>query len=341
MTDTSQPYPGRPSRRSRSPAAVLFGLAVALAAPVADAATLVPVSSFGANPGDLLMYEYVPERLPAGAPLVVVLHGCSQAAQPFLDSTGWAKIADESGFALIAAEQKEANHPQRCFNWYLPDDTGRGQGEAQSIASMVEHAALQHGLDKKRVYVTGLSAGGAMTAVMLATYPDLFAGGAVMAGLPYRCAGDLPSALACMRGAIKDAPAWGELVRAAGSHSGSWPILSVWHGEGDTIVSAKNLAELVKQWADVHGMDQKADATARFGGAVRKQYKNKRGAVVIETWSFKGMGHAAAVNPGKAANQCGIVSTFFHDADVCASYYAARHWGIIKPVKAGAGKRRR
>lgn len=340
MRKTSQPYPAYPSLRRCRAAAVLFGFAALLgAAPLAGAATLVPVPSFGANPGDLAMYEYVPERLPAGAPLVVVLHGCTQNAQAYLDSSGWAKIADENGFALLVPEQKEANNPNRCFNWYMPEDTAAGQGEAQSIASMVEHALVQHELDRKRVYVNGLSAGGAMTAVMLATYPNLFAGGAVMAGLPYRCAGDLASALVCMRGVSQDAPAWGELVRAAaGSHSGSWPILSVWHGQGDTIVSAKNLAELIKQWANVHGVDEKADATARIGRGVRKQYKDKRGTVVIETWTFKTMGHAAAVNPGNAANQCGVVSTFFQDVDVCSSYYVARHWGIIK---AGAGKRRR
>src|SRR5690606_28447556 len=171
-------------------AAVLLLTAAALvvAAPRASAAELAPVPSFGTDPGNLSMYEYVPDNLPAGAPLVVLLHGCAQDAAAYHQHSGWAEQAEEAGLALVYAEQSTANNATRCFNWFEPGDVARGSGEAQSVASMVDHAVAEHGLDADRVYVSGLSAGGAMAGELLAAYPDLFAGGSIVAGIPVGCA---------------------------------------------------------------------------------------------------------------------------------------------------------
>ena len=133
---------------------------------------------------------YLPENLPEGAPLVVVLHGCTQSAAGYDRGSGWSQLADQAGFALLFAEQQRANNPNLCFNWFLPTDTKRNFGEALSIRQMIETLVLAHGLDRKRIFVTGLSAGGAMASVMLATYPEVFAGGAIIAGLPYGSAND-------------------------------------------------------------------------------------------------------------------------------------------------------
>ena len=146
------------------------------------------VVGFGANPGNLRMFVYVPERLPSRAPLVVALHGCSQTADEYDYGTGWSSLSDRLGFAVVYPQQQPANNPQNCFSWFSPGDIGRGHGEALSIRQMVEHAVASFGLDRRRVFATGLSAGGAMASVMLATYPEVFAGGAIIAGLPYGCA---------------------------------------------------------------------------------------------------------------------------------------------------------
>jgi len=130
------------------------------------------------------MYEYVPAALPARPAVVVAMHGCTQTASAYDTNSGWPKYADRLGFVLVFPEQKTGNNANRCFNWFEPGDTRRDQGEALSIKQMVDRTVAAYGADRAKVYVTGLSAGGAMTSVMLATYPDVFAGGSIVAGLP-------------------------------------------------------------------------------------------------------------------------------------------------------------
>jgi poly(hydroxyalkanoate) depolymerase family esterase len=137
---------------------------------------LSPLAKFGANPGALRAYSYIPEGLPEQAPLVV-LHGCTQTAAGYDHGAGWSQFADRHRFARLYPEQQRANNANLRFNWFVPEDIGRDCGEALSIAQMVGTMIEIHGLDRRRVFITGLSAGGVMTLVMLATYPELFAGG--------------------------------------------------------------------------------------------------------------------------------------------------------------------
>ena len=125
---------------------------------------LTPLAGFGSNPGALKAACHVPDDLPEGAPLVVVLHGCTQDAAGYDRHSGWSRLAAEAGFAVLYAEQQRSNNPNLCFNWFQPADVGRGAGEALSIRQMVEAMVVAHGLDRGRIFVTGLSAGGAMAA---------------------------------------------------------------------------------------------------------------------------------------------------------------------------------
>src|SRR4029434_6198412 len=104
------------------------------------------------------------------------------------------------GFAVLLPEQQPSYNPTNWFSWFQPSDTMRGPRDAISTRQMVERATLDYGIDRRRVYVTGLSAGGAMTSVMLSTYPDVFAAGAIIAGLPYGAAANVQEAFASMRG---------------------------------------------------------------------------------------------------------------------------------------------
>src|ERR1700735_1627372 len=185
---------------------------------------LVETKQFGTNPGDLRMFSYVPPGLPASGALVVVRHGCGQAAAGYDAGAGWSTLAKHYGFALLMPEQQSANNAHTCFNWFNPEDTARGQGEACSIRQMIARMVSQHRIDKHRIFITGLSAGGAMTSVMLATYPEVFAAGAVIAGLPYGIATNVREALSGMlRSPARSSQELGTLVRNASKHRAPWP----------------------------------------------------------------------------------------------------------------------
>ena len=200
------------------------------------------------------MFAYAPEHLPPKAPLVIALHGCTQTTDEYDHGTGWSSLADSLGFAVVYPQQQPANNPQNCFSWFLPGDIARGHGEALSIKEMVEHAIVTFAADPGKVFVTGLSAGGAMASVMLATYPEVFAGGAIIGGLPYGCASNVEQAFEAMftdRGHA--ARALGDTVRAASKHRGPWPKISVWHGTSDPIVKPSNAEDIIRQWSNCTG----------------------------------------------------------------------------------------
>jgi poly(hydroxyalkanoate) depolymerase family esterase len=338
-----------PTRRRTGPrllAAVTLAVAAAVAAVVtpatpAGAAGLAQVTGFGSNPGNLLMYAYVPGNLPQGAPLVVALHGCTQTTADYYTGAGWTKFADSTPFAVVYPQQQSTNNSSQCFNWFQPGDTGRDQGEAASIRQMVDYAIAHYGSDTHRVYVTGLSAGGAMTAALLAAYPDRFAGGAIMSGIPAGCATTLTEAYACMSGSRNRTPAqWGDLVRQADpGWSGPWPRVAVWHGTADYTVATVNATESGDQWTDVWGLSQTPTSTTTIGGNTTESvYATAGGTAAVATFLVQGMGHGTAVRPGTGTDQCGATGAYFLDY-VCSSYHTAVFWGLISGSGGGGGGR--
>jgi poly(hydroxyalkanoate) depolymerase family esterase len=292
-------------------------------------ARMAETKRFGPNPGALRMLSYVPEDLKPGAPLVVVLHGCTQRAEPHAAAGGWLQLADRYGFVVIAPEQTQANNSNRCFNWYEPGDAKRSGGEAASIRAMVAHALREHGLDPARVFVTGLSAGGAMTCVMLAAYPEVFAGGGVVAGLPYGVADNLQEALGLMfDGRTRGAAELGALVRRAAPKGGRPPRLSIWHGDADGTVKPHNAGEIAKQWASAHGLSIQPSRTEALPGRTRAVWRSPdTGEVLIESNLLKGFGHATPLSTRGAAG-VGQAAPYMLEAGVSSSLEIARFWGI-------------
>jgi poly(hydroxyalkanoate) depolymerase family esterase len=258
-------------------AVALTGSLLALS-PQASAAGLTHIAGFGTNPGNLSMYTYAPDALPAGAPLVVALHGCTQSANDYYAHSGWPEVADAYGFALVLPQTSSVNNANSCFNWFEPGDSGRGRGEALSIKQMVDKAVSLYGGDTRRVYITGLSAGGGMTANLLAAYPDVFAGGAINSGLPARCASSLATAYTCMYVPPDKSPAqWGDLVRsAAPAGTTSWPRVAIWQGTADTTVKPANADELRDQWTNVWGIGQTPSRTESLGGGHHTERVRRR-----------------------------------------------------------------
>jgi poly(hydroxyalkanoate) depolymerase family esterase len=307
--------------------------------PSAGGGRLSELPSFKDNPGDLRGFYYVPDNLSAPAPLVVVLHGCTQNAAGYDTGSGWSRLAERHGFALLFPEQQRSNNPNLCFNWYQDSDTRRGAGEGASIRSMVEAMRAAHPIDSKRIFVTGLSAGGAMASVMLAAYPDLFAGGAIIAGLPYGCASNLGEAFGCMGGrSHQDSAELAASVRAASPHRGPWPRVSVWQGSLDHTVVPGNADAIVRQWAEVHGLPPQPHRTESVEGYPRRVWTGADGSELIEQFVITGMAHGTPLMPGTDEGQSGEAGAHMLDAHISSTDRIAAFFGIA-PVPAEQAKR--
>ena len=315
----------------------------------ADAAEPHEETGFGSNPGNLRMFSYVPAELAPGGSLIVVLHGCKQRAATFARDAGWLAFADSARLALLLPEQKGlprlfhdiyvspwavalfgANNQNACFNWFEPDDTARDRGEALSIRQMIDAMIARHSLDPLRVYIVGLSAGGAMAAAMLAAYPERFAGGAIVAGVPYGCADTVAKALQCMKPGIDQTPAeWGRRVRKLAGGAGRVPPVSIWHGGADDRVVPRNRQELVEQWTAVHGVTGPPAHHSDGGPLMRELYKDGAGITVVESVLVKGLGHAFPIRTDDTSS-CGQPGDFVVSAGVCAAMEISRFWGLIR-----------
>lgn len=283
---------------------------------------------FEPNPGALVMRVHVPDGLAAKVPLVVVLHGCGQTADDYAEGSGWITLADRLGFALVCPEQTRANNPNRCFNWYEPGDVARGEGEAASVVAMVRHAVAEYDLDPDRVFVTGLSAGGAMTAALLATYPELFAGGAVIAGLPYGSARSMAEAFMAMNhGRTETASTAGDHVRAASAHAGPWPPISIWHGQSDVVVKPGAGEALARQWANVHGAAEPPVTARTPTGRDFLVWLSPDGRPVVELHRIAAMGHGAPLSTG-GPDGSGTAGPYMLEVGVSSSLEIAMGWGI-------------
>ena len=308
--------------------ALLLGFTAA-----AQAATLEEVTDFAPNPGNLQMFRYVPDHLRPHAPLVVALHGCLQSAAQFDDESGWTKMADRWGFAVVFPQQRLSNNYAGCFNWFFPFNATRGSGEVASIKAMVDRMVGDYGLNTRRVYVMGLSAGAATASNLLATYPDVFAAGAIVAGVPFGCATDVMTGLGCMQpGVDRSAADWGDAVRAASDYEGPRPRVAIWHGDQDPFVNYANAGELLDEWTNAQGIDETPDFSNTINGNPHNVYTGPHGLPLVETYQMVGMGHGLPVNPGDGYDQCGTASDYMLDVDVCAVYYIARDWRLNRAV---------
>ncbi len=315
------------------------GLATTAAAPAVAAGSLQQVTSFGSNPGNLAMYAYAPTGLPTGAPLVVALHGCTQSATDYFTHSGWQKYADLWGFAVVFPQTNSSNNSSSCFSWFDAGKDTRGKGEAASVVQMVNTARAQYGSDAHRVFVTGLSAGGGMTANLLADYPDVFAGGSVDSGLPAQCATTLTAASGCQQNNQNLTPAqWGDRVRNSDpGYSGPWPRVAIWQGSADYTVYPVNGTELRDQWTNVWGIGQTASSTRSLpGGTTLSVYDDTAGRPAVELYSVSGMGHGLPVAAGSGTDQCGSTGAYYLNS-ICSSYYTARFWGLDAPAGGGTG----
>jgi poly(hydroxyalkanoate) depolymerase family esterase len=300
----------------------------AFAAPSATRDRLSDLDWSGENPGNLNARCYVPAGIRGPAPLVVVLHGCTQDAAVYDHGSGWSTLADRHGFILLFPEQRRANNPMLCFNWFSAGDTSRGLGEAASIRSMIEAIRKAHGVDPGRIFVTGLSAGGAMASAMLATYPETFAAGAIIAGVAYGCAGDVTEAFDCMGGRGRsDAGELAANVRRASPHQGPWPRVQVWQGSADRTVVASNADAIVLQWTHLHGVGPEPDRSDRVEGYPRRAWLGAKGEPLVEQYEIIGMAHGIPLD-GSGEDALGEAGAHMLDVGLSSTDRIAAFFGI-------------
>lgn len=309
--------------------------------PHEDDGVLTVIRDFAPNPGNLRLRAFVPEGLPPAAPLVVVLHGCKQSAAEYDLGAGWSALAARHSFALLMPEQKRLNNAQLCFDWFQPEDVTRNEGEVASIAAMIRHMVAAYKLDASQVFITGLSAGGAMAAAMLATYPELFAAGAILAGVPFGSAANAHEAFGVMgQGRIRAPEALGARVRAASPHPGIRPAVAIWQGEQDRVVNPVNAQELVKQWSDALGVADAVPERSRIDSADRTTWRDATGRIALSLWRIPGLGHATPIDPVAPlpAARIGVVgaSAYVLPAGIASTWRIAESWGLTarRPARA-------
>ena len=226
--------------------------------------------------------------VPAGdlrrAPLVVMLHGCTQDPDDFARGTRMNALARAQGFLVLYPAQSQRANAQRCWNWFKHNHQARGKGEPAILAGMVREVIAAHDVDPTRVYVAGLSAGGAMAAILGDAYPDLFAAVGVHSGLPTGSATDVQTAFAAMGGGARPAP--------RGPRHGAAPPTIVFHGDADTTVNVVN-GERVMQAAGLFASPDVRRGSSAMGVAWScRRYVDAHGVDRAEEWTVHGAGHA-------------------------------------------------
>jgi len=221
-------------------------------------------------------------------PLVVMLHGCTQNPDDFAAGTNMNALAEEQTFLVAYPGQPSSANANKCWNWFKPGDQQRDQGEPSILAGLTRQIMRDQAVDPQRVYVAGLSAGGAAAAVMGATYPDLYAAIGVHSGLACGAAQDLPSALAAMR--------QGSPPAAGTSCNGSRrPVPTiVFHGDRDTTVSPVNGDQVIAQSKAGADLRPTVNRGQSEGGTTytRTVQADEGGRPILEQWVLHGTGHA-------------------------------------------------
>ena len=249
---------------------------------------------------------YVPARASEGPmPLIVMLHGCTQSADDFAAGTQMNRLAEEHGFLVVYPEQPTSANMSKCWNWFKKEDQRRDSGEPSLIAGIVGEVARTHPVDRRRVFVAGLSAGAAMAVILGEAYPELFAGVGAHSGLPFASAHDIPSAMAAMKGGRSGMADLTGLTNAGPAvrrkTTQATPTI-VFHGDRDHTVQQSNGTAIAQQANEAYvaatdGKSALESTTQRGTASGGRSYSRTimtdlTGQPQLETWTLHGAGHA-------------------------------------------------
>lgn len=235
---------------------------------------------------------YVPSQSVEPAPLLVMLHGCTQGPDAFAAVSRMNELAEEVGFLVLYPAQSASANASNCWNWYSPENQRRGQGEPAIVAAMTRHVTRLCRADERRVFVAGFSAGGALAAIMAVTYPELLSAVGIHSGVPYGVAQDMVSAMAAMAQGVPDRDL------SDGLSGSPVPPIIVFHGDADTTVNPSNARSLIAQLVERRQGAAGELRVERRNGRVeqgfeysRWLYRRREGRVAAELWMAHGAGH--------------------------------------------------
>ncbi|WP_333739233.1 extracellular catalytic domain type 1 short-chain-length polyhydroxyalkanoate depolymerase [Streptomyces sp. IBSBF 2806] len=290
-------------------AVVLLPLVAALtllAPQPAAAASLTRVTGFGNNPTNLNMYAYVPDHVAPKPALLVLVHYCGGSAGGIFGGNGhdYVTAADRYGFVIVLPEATRDGH---CFDVSSPAALRRdGGSDSTGIMSMVGYARQRYNVDPARIVVSGFSSGAMMTNVLAAEYPDVFSAASAFSGVPAGCFATNNGSMwnsQCSGGTIiKSAQQWGDQARSMyPGYTGRYPRMQAWHGTTDTTLAYPNFGEEIKQWTNLHALNQTPTATDRPQSSwTRTRYGATGPQSPVEGISIAGTGHTLP-QPGMLA----------------------------------------
>lgn len=288
----------------------LVASATLLGVKPAEAASLVEITGFGANPTNLRMHVYAPDVRVSPPPVLVAVHYCTGSGPAFFNGTEFRTLADRFGFIVI---YPSATRSGQCFDVSSPQALRRNGGsDPVGIKSMVDYVIASYGANANRVYVTGASSGAMMTNVLIGNYPDVFKAGAAFMGVPHSCFATTDGSMwnsQCSSGQrIMTAQQWGDLARAAfPGYTGARPRMQLWHGTADTTLAYPNFGEEIKQWTNVLGLSQTPSFTdTPQSGWTRTRYGGTGVGAPVEGISVANVGHSLPL-----AGQAAMAIQFF------------------------------
>jgi len=277
---------------------------------VVKRASLTQVQNFGNNPSGVKMFIYVPAKLQAKPPVVLVLHACAWTAGAFFGTTKYGQLAEQYGYVLVYGQT-----PTDGACWDVSSDQSlkhEGGSDSTGLASMVKYALQHYNGDASRVYVTGESSGAMMTQVMAAAYPDMFAAASEFSGEPAGCfrTGSVRGWNSqCAGGQVHHTPSeWASMVHAMyPGYTGQYPKMQVFHGDVDTTLNINSYNESIKEWSGIFGYSGNPTKTlANTPGA--KLTKYIYGDRLQGIWGH-GIGHVVPTNETEALTWFGIIKS--------------------------------
>ena len=276
-----------------------------------NAQDLVSVNYFGKNMGNLKMFLYTPKNLDTSKkiPLVLVLHGCTQSAQSIAEATGWKKLAELNNFIVVYPEQKIVNNVSKCFNFFIGMKSKKDKGELFSIKQMIDYSLRNYNIDSSQVFITGVSAGAAMSNALLNSYPNLF-NAAALIGCPSL------------------------LTEKLDTLSIYQPRVLIIQGEEDKVVAPTNADRVLNQWTKKHHLkndDFKLENNyLNFPELTLKTFFDNNQQIQVQSLSAKDVGHVILINPGENDNEGGKDCIYTKDINFHSTYWIAEFFGLIK-----------